>query len=153
MSLKIYSYALLFAVKIIKVLPLVRFRRIGRAIANLEYNYELNEASPEFCVHLLIYPNTRLYSKLSKKIRNCSINNRAWILEFIQQEGLFSLILSIEKQCNNYKKSGFFNSLLISKCLECVKELMNSKFGMESLISMALDDQKCVQILAKGNGK
>ena len=130
------------------MLPLERFRRVARAIANLEYDYELNEASPEFCAHLLIYPNIKVYKKLHKKLQT---STRAWIHEFIEHDGLFSLMQSIENPSNNYKNSGFINSLLISKCLNCIKELMNTKLGMESLITMTLEDVKYTQMFAKSS--
>ena len=128
--------------------PIERFRRAAKAIADLEYDYDLSKASPEFCAHLLIYPNLKLFSKLEKKFVQ---SDRAWLYEFIEFEGLNSLLLSAEKQFSAFKQSSYFGSLLIIKCLSSIKTLMNTKLGIESLISLSLKETKFTQIIAKSN--
>jgi hypothetical protein len=125
------------------------FRKVGRALANLDpdNDYDLGQASAEFCVHLLISNNAKVFSKVHKKIQT---SNSAWIYEFVHTfKGLLTLLSCLDKLCIN-KTTTLFNSLVLLKCLSCIKEIMNSTHGMDGVISLANEDQSCVQILAKG---
>ncbi|CAF0767609.1 unnamed protein product [Brachionus calyciflorus] len=124
----------------------LKFRQIGRAIANLENDYSIESSSPEFCIQLLNYPNLKFFNKLNRKLRN---SNKDWINEFIQSKGLFQLLYCVEYLCHKKTGSSLINSILISKCLNCIKEILNHKFGMECIIDMANEDQSFVHILVK----
>lgn len=122
------------------------FRKVGRALANLEYDYDISCASPEFCSHLVVSNNAKVFTKLHKKIQT---SNQNWIYEFVYTfKGLLALLVGLEKIC--VKKNTLMNSLLTLKCLSCIKEIMNSKHGMDGIISLANEDNNCLQILAKG---
>lgn len=122
------------------------FIRTGRAIANLDQDYDLRSASPEFCIQLLIYPNLKLFCKLHQKIKS---SDSEWILEFIHHKGLFSLMKCVEVLCSRRRSSEIFSSLIISKCVLCIKEVLNLKSGMERIINLAKDDSECLHILSK----
>lgn len=121
-----------------------KFRRVCRALANLEFDYTLNYSSPEFCNQLLVYPNLKLFAKLEKKLRS---ENQAWISEFIQIGGLFSLLNCIEYLSNKKYGNNLLNSILLCKCLNCIKEIMNHRFGMECIIDMAIEEKSSNSIL------
>lgn len=121
-----------------------KFRRVCRALANLEFDYTLNYSSPEFCKQLLVYPNLKLFTKLERKLRN---ENQAWINEFIQTGGLFSLLHCIEYLSNKKYGNNLLNSILLCKCLNCIKEIMNHRFGMECIIGMAIEEKSSNLIL------
>ena len=123
------------------------FKRVAKAIATIDYDYDLKNASPDFCIQLLHYPNLKMLSKLNRKLKTSS---KEWIGEFIELKGLFSLIVCIEDICNKRKKSQLFISLILSKCVCCIKEILNLKFGMESIIDTVNEDPSCIQTLAKG---
>lgn len=115
-----------------------KFRCVGRAIANLEFDYSLNVSSPEFCNQLLVYPNLKLFTKLERKLRN---ENKTWISEFIQTGGLFSLLRCVEYLSYKKNENNLLKSILLCKCLNCIKEIMNHKFGMECIINMAMEEK------------
>jgi 3-dehydroquinate dehydratase len=122
---------------------------VERALANLDFDYDLNNATPEFCVQLLNFPNLKMFSKLHSKIRSKN-RDREWILDFIQSNGLYSLVQCVEKlSTKKYSSAIIFNSLVLSKCICCIKEVLNSKYGMECIINMANEHQHCLNILAK----
>ena len=125
------------------------FREVSRALANLdyEYDYDISSASPDFCVHLLIsINNAKLFSKLNKKIQT---SNQTWIYAFIYTfRGLLALVACLDKLC--MRKTTLLNSLIVLKCLSCIKEIMNSTYGMDSMISLMSEDVNSLQTLAKG---
>lgn len=126
-----------------------KFRRVARALANLEYDFNLDNASPEFCLHLLENPNLKMLTKMHRKLRTSS---KEWIIDFIQLRGLFSLLQSVDRFCKTHKNNtGLFNSLYLAKLVCCIKELLNLKYGMECIIDMANDDSSRVNMLAKGS--
>lgn len=120
----------------------------AKSLINATYNLE--NASPEFCVNLLECANEKTFSKLQKKINS---SNRRWIRDFIRAKGLFALLQCIEKIFKKPKENSFITSILLFKCLSCIKELMNANYGMEAIIRMGIEDKDCVQILAKGEHK
>lgn len=122
------------------------FRRVGRALANLEYEYHLEHASPEFCIQILAYPNLKMFSKLHRKLR---VSTKEWITDFIQFKGLFTLLHCVEYLCHRKKHSALFNSLELSKCVCCIREVLNVKYGMESIINLATEETSFVPIFAK----
>lgn len=123
------------------------FRKVGRALSNLEYDYDLAYASPEFCVHLIISNNAKVFTKILRKLQT---SNQQWIFDFVYTfKGLLTLLFCLDKICMR-KTTSLLNSLLLLKCLSCIKEIMNSKDGMDGIISLADEDSSCIQILAKG---
>lgn len=123
-----------------------KFAQVAQSLINV--TYDLENASPEFCVDLLESANEKTFSKIQKKI---STSNRRWIRDFIRAQGLFALLQCIEKIFKKTKQNSFITSILLFKCLSCIKELMNAKYGMEAIIRMGIEDKDCIQILAKGN--
>ncbi len=99
-----------------------KFKRITNLI--IKNNFDLKHASPEFCIRLLERPNEKFLSKLHKKI---FVSTRQWINEFIYMRGLFALLKCIEKVFKKAALNSIFISILLSKCLNCIKELLNSK--------------------------
>ena len=121
-----------------------KFRRAGRAIANLEYDYSLDQSSPDFCIQLLVYPNLKMFNKLVRKFRTA---NKQWINEFIQEKGLFNLLHCVEYLCHKKNGSTLMNSILLCKCLSSIKDILNHRFGMECIIDMANEDKSFIVIL------
>ena len=127
--------------------PLSKFRRVAKALANSEHDYELKEASPEFCIQLLICSNLKMFSKLHRKLKTSS---NEWISEFIYSKGLFALIDCLERVCGKQNSTNIYNSLLMSKCVCCIKEMLNLKIGMECIIEVDNLDSTYVQTLSIG---
>ena len=126
---------------------LKKFDRVAKALATLDFDYDLKEASPEFCIQLLSFPNLKMFSKLHRKIKT---SGNEWIMEFIQSKGLFALIICVEQLCNKSNANVIYNSLVMSKCVCCIKELLNLKIGMECIIDVVDLDPTCIQTFSKG---
>ena len=117
----------------------------------ISQTYDLENATPEFCLDLIDRPSLNLFTSLFKVIKRNLNEKTDWIAEFIEKGGIFKLITSIENQCKLLQKSAaLFNSIVISKSLNCLQELMNSRLGMESLINIALGDKSCVETFVNG---
>ena len=129
-----------------KSVLLEKFIRVAKAIATLEHDYDLSVASPEFCIQLLSFPNLKMLSKLHRKLKT---SGNDWIMDFIQLRGLFALILCLEQLCNKSNTSIIYNSLLMSKCVCCIKELLNLKTGMECIIEVVDLDPTCIRTFSK----
>ncbi len=111
-------------------------------------DYSLNKASPQFCVQLLNITKTKTFDKLLTKIKSCS---KEWINEFIKSNGFFTLFFASEKICIQIGgEKTFVKSIMLTKCLKCMKEIMNLNVGMEFIISLATtEDKECIEILSK----
>lgn len=120
------------------------FKKIGFVDAKLEYN--LNQATPLFCIDLLKYPHQRMFLKLRNKIRS---SPKSWLQEFIKSYGLYELLKCIENLCK--KQSNIMNSIRMSQCISCIKEIMNLKYGMNAVLDICILDSNYVAILGKGN--
>ena len=120
-----------------------RFQDTVRTI--IDANYDLKVASPEFCISLLAYPTERTFTKLYRKIQT---RDRRWIRDFIRADGLYAIIIAIEDIFRR-KNSSLMNSILLLKCINCIKELMNSICGMQAVINLASEKKDCIQTLAK----
>ena len=126
-----------------------KFVRAAKALANfLAYDYHLHEASPDFCVQLLNFPNMKMFTKLHRKLKS-STND--WIVEFVQAKGLIALILCIEQLSSKPNAANdLYNSIMLSKCVCCIKELLNLKIGMDYIIEVVDMDPTCIQTMSKG---
>lgn len=124
-----------------------RFRRVARALVNLEGDFSLDVASPEFCLHLLVNPNLKTLTRLHRKLR---ILSKEWVIEFIELGGLLSLLKCVDQFYRSRTSEQFFNSLVLSKTVCCIKELLNLKYGMECVINLANENRASVRMLALG---
>jgi hypothetical protein len=128
------------------------WRKVARALAHKEYDCILEKASPELCVHLLaVTPNLKLFSKLHRKLKS---SDKDWSNGFLHSSGLVTLLSCVDVLCSSSSaatsNSSLFSSLLIAKCVCCLKELLNLKHGMESIIEIASSDASTVNALARG---
>ncbi len=94
---------------------------------------------------MLNYPHQKYLLRLRKKIRTSS---KTWLVQFIKANGLYSLLACIEKLCE--KKTNIINSIRLSQCILCIKEIINIKYGMEAVLTMCIEDVSYVTILGKG---
>lgn len=127
----------------------IKFRNLVEKLLNKNSgDYSLAKASPQFCVQLLNITKTKTFDKLLKKIKTSS---HEWINEFIECNGFFTLLFASEKICNEaIGDKTFLKSLMLAKCLKCMKEVMNLNVGMEFIINLAArDDNECIEIFSK----
>jgi hypothetical protein len=78
---------------------------------------------------LLVFPHQKYFLKLRNKIRH---SEKSWLEQFIKSKGLSELLLCIEKLCK--RTSNIINSIRLSQCISCIKEIMNLKYGMNEEI-------------------
>ncbi len=128
------------------MLALKRFRAVVKSL--LTSSYDLTNATPQFCISLLTSSNSPSITTLSKLHRKILNSNRRWIRDFIHADALSVLLSCIEGILNIHGNS-LYAAVLLYKCLACVKELMNLKYGMEAVINMGADNTNCAYILAK----
>jgi hypothetical protein len=127
-----------------------KFKQLVSSLIKSDNNNSLlNNASPEFCARLVTIKNENVLNKLLVKIK---ASNTDWIVKFIQENGFFEILNSIENICDRQNISIFYKSILLSKYLQCIELLMNKKVGMEFIIDMA-ENKECIQILSKGEAK
>lgn len=117
---------------------------------NSKREYDLTSGSPDFCVQLLYLANTKTFEALSKKFQKSSSE---WANQFIQQNGFFSLLQSVDNIVNRMNKQNTFSkSLLLLKCLKCIKFLMNINIAVEFLINLGENEgNDTILIFARSN--
>jgi hypothetical protein len=128
------------------------FIRTVKSFNSLEFDYDLSQSSPEFCIHFMRnIINPKLLKKLILKIRQ---SQSEWIKEFIELKGLLLILNIIDKYSNkqrlSYQTASLYSILILSKCICCVKEILNSKIGMESLIDLMNDNISVMRTFSKG---
>ncbi len=115
-----------------------KFRLVVRSL--LDGTYDLGPlSSPDFCVQLLRLPTQASLSTLHAKLKQ---SDNQWLSNFILEGGLVRLLTAIETPIER-------NRLVMLKCLQCAKELMNVQYGMEAVINMGVDNTTCASTLAR----
>jgi hypothetical protein len=124
-----------------------RLRHVFEQVAHKAF-YDLNHANADFCIQMLRYPNGRYLSKLLKKLRSCS---EEWIVEFIRLDGLFELMNCIDQVLK--KGTTIINSIVVVRCVNCIKATMNFKFGFKSIIETCANNASYRSIIGNGDYK
>ena len=105
----------------------------------------LNSATPQFCIQLLKFPHQKYFLKLRNKIR---VSDQNWLDEFIKLNGLYELLKCIELLCK--KKSNITNSIRLSICISCIKEIMNLEHGIDAVLIHCLENPSYGTIFGNG---
>nr|XP_026693257.1 inverted formin-2 isoform X8 [Ciona intestinalis] len=95
----------------------------------------LENAEPELCIRLLHFPSVQNFSGLKKKIQHCS---EEWMKGFLEQDGLAVLFTTLERLSDDTtraSKSTLITSMELLQCVGCVKAVMNSRTGLDFVIS------------------
>ena len=88
------------------------------------------------CVFLLRHPSVVNFCRLRKKLDS---DDKRWILDFLRRDGLdllFECLGDLAKYTSN-----FSNLVLRIECVMCIKTVMNSVVGLQSLISTGYGPQ------------
>lgn len=118
------------------------FKRTVFSFNSLDIDYDLSQSTPEFCIHFLKNViNPKSLKKIMFKIRQ---SENEWIREFIELKGILLILNIIDKYSNkhrsSYQSASLYSILILSKSICCVKEILNSKIGMECLIDLMNDN-------------
>lgn len=120
-----------------------KWKNVQRKFTN-DKNFSLSLASniePELCVRLLKVPSVQNFSGLKSKLRSSS---RPWIEGFLNFGGLEVLFEGLRRLGG--KRLCFVDAFLLLECVNCIKEVMNSKTGLNYMIH----DKKFSRNLVKG---
>uniref|UniRef100_W5N4W1 Inverted formin 2 n=1 Tax=Lepisosteus oculatus TaxID=7918 RepID=W5N4W1_LEPOC len=95
-----------------------------QAEANLE------NADPELCIRLLQVPTVVNYSGLKRRLEG---SDRAWMLQFLELSGL-DLLLEALDRLSGRGCSRISDALLQLTCVNCVRAIMNSSYGITFIV-------------------
>lgn len=101
-----------------------------------------SDVSAELCVRLLSSSCLQNFSGLKTKLQTSSAE---WITEFLSQGGMEVLFEALERLSRG-SKMAFLEALMQLECVNCIKAVMNSKQGLDSMI----ENKALVRNLAKG---
>lgn len=102
----------------------------------------LESADPELCIRLLQMPSVVNYSGLRKRLES---SDGGWMVQFLEQSGL-DLLLEALARLSGRGVARIADALLQLTCVSCVRAVMNSRQGMEYILS----NQAYVRQLSQG---
>lgn len=102
----------------------------------------LENADPELCIRLLQMPSVVNYSGLRKRLEG---SDGGWMVQFLEQSGL-DLLLEALARLSGRGVARIADALLQLTCVSCVRAVMNSRQGMEYILS----NQAYVRQLSQG---
>lgn len=111
----------------------------GKQVENLTIS---SDVSAELCIRLLSSSCLQNFSGLRAKIQTSSAE---WITEFLSRGGL-EILFQVLKRLSKGEKMAFMEACMQLECVNCIKAVMNSKRGLDSMIR----NKTLVRNLAKG---
>ncbi|KAI0224266.1 Inverted formin-2, partial [Lamellibrachia satsuma] len=93
-------------------------------------HFDLDHCDPDVCISFLRNPSIKTYAALKRKLKNA---DKDWIQGFLDADGL-EILLSAIDLVGGRRVSQLSDAMLLLECVSCIKELMNSKVGLEYLI-------------------
>ncbi|EAW81873.1 hCG2029577, isoform CRA_c [Homo sapiens] len=91
----------------------------------------LESADPELCIRLLQMPSVVNYSGLRKRLEG---SDGGWMVQFLEQSGL-DLLLEALARLSGRGVARISDALLQLTCVSCVRAVMNSRQGIEYILS------------------
>uniref|UniRef100_A0A2K6CV29 Inverted formin-2 n=1 Tax=Macaca nemestrina TaxID=9545 RepID=A0A2K6CV29_MACNE len=91
----------------------------------------LESADPELCIRLLQMPSVVNYSGLRKRLEG---SDGSWMVQFLEQSGL-DLLLEALARLSGRGVARISDALLQLTCVSCVRAVMNSRQGIEYILS------------------
>ncbi|KAM6202704.1 inverted formin-2 [Rhynchocyon petersi] len=91
----------------------------------------LESADPELCIRLLQMPSVVNYSGLRKRLES---SDGSWMVQFLEQSGL-DLLLEALARLSGRGVARIANALLQLTCVSCVRAVLNSRQGLEYILS------------------
>lgn len=100
----------------------------GKQIENFSIS---TDVSAELCVRLLSSSCLRNFSGLKTKLQTSSAK---WIAEFLSEGGMEVLFQALERLSRAGGKMAFVEAFMQLECVNCIKAVMNSKQGLDSMV-------------------
>lgn len=91
----------------------------------------LESAEPELCIRLLQVPSVVNYSGLRKRLEG---SDGGWMVQFLEQSGL-DLLLEALARLSGRGVARIADALLQLTCVSCVRAVMNSREGIQYILS------------------
>lgn len=107
------------------------FRKVREAF--LSENVDLQDADPEACVQQ--FYRCRQLPQLKKILRHA---NQQWMEEFLEKGGLVAIFDALSALANQQMLS-MGDALPQLECVECLKAVMNSPYGLDFMIHSGND--------------
>jgi hypothetical protein len=92
---------------------------------------DFDQCDLETGISTLKVPSPEKYTALTKKIRS---SNSEWLEKFLQYDGLEALLDAIGT-ISHRRVTQLSDAMMLLKCISCIKEVMNSKLGLDHLIA------------------
>lgn len=105
----------------------------------------LESAEPELCIRLLQVPSVVNYSGLRKRLES---SDGGWMVQFLEQSGL-DLLLEALARLSGRGVARIADALLQLTCVSCVRAVMNSREGIQYILS----NQAYVRQLSLGEAR
>lgn len=101
----------------------------GKQIENFSVS---TDVSAELCVRLLSSSCLRNFSGLKTKLQTSSAK---WIAEFLSEGGMEVLFQALERLSRGGAgRMAFVEAFMQLECVNCIKAVMNSKQGLDSMV-------------------
>lgn len=111
--------------------------RISEALTNPDFE----NCEPEICVKMLHLPTVKTMGLIKRKIRQ---SDKSWIQGFLEAEGL-SVLLDCVDTLSSGRVSQLADALLLLEVVDCIKQVINSKLGMDYLVKEENDTKKLIK--------
>jgi len=109
-----------------------KWKNVQRKLTNDKNDSSIGFASniePELCVFLLNIPSVQNFTRLKSKLRSSSTS---WMEGFLNFGGLEVLFEGLRRLSG--KRLRFVDAFVLLECVNCIKEVMNSKTGLNYMI-------------------
>ena len=103
---------------------------------------KFSEWDPELTMQFLRIPNAPNYAAVLKLIENASA---LWMEEFLQKGGLAALFDNLEKLSVSSGGDKLLNTLLQLEAVKAVRAVLNSKVGLEYLLTQRQFTRQLIQ--------
>ncbi|KAK6976132.1 inverted formin-2 [Biomphalaria glabrata] len=100
-------------------------------VSSQQLEHQLDGCDPISCILYSHSPSIQVYYALRSRLENSS---EAWLQEFVSLDGLDSLLDSLGHMIGS-KYSGFTDAILQIDCLSCIRAVLNSRVGMDTIVN------------------
>ncbi|KAH9510002.1 hypothetical protein Btru_044810 [Bulinus truncatus] len=104
---------------------------LNSTVTSQHLEHQLDGCDPLSCILYSHSPSIQVYYALKNRLENSS---EAWLQEFVSLDGLDSLLDSLCHMTGS-KFSGFTDAILQIDCLSCIRAILNSRVGMDTIVN------------------
>ncbi|XP_064637575.1 inverted formin-2-like isoform X2 [Lineus longissimus] len=120
--------------------------KINKRVLNPSFS-EIDVSTPEVCVSLLRIPSVKTLSAMRKKI---SEGGEDWLKRFLEAGGI-EVLLELVDTMGTRRVTNLSDAMLMLECVACIRAVMNSKQGLDYVITNREITRKLVSALDTDN--